>query len=214
MTVLRIAKRAFRNSSLSYALCIGLAFLTSCAAADKTSGTDATSGSPPVVNLPPTAPTHAQPATSEPRRTEAKKNCNGELPPLPEPSVRHVPPPQLTAEQRVRQQEVDHDWARTVCQEGWQIIATTQTHSGDIIDWVTIPGPHAKPPPAPWTKDDLNNLPPGAQLGQTELEQHPELRGPPGTTPMTRPQYKVYVMGETGAKSLQEYLEKHQVMSH
>lgn len=214
MIILRIAGSGFRKASLPPVLCVGFAFLTACAAAERTSGADVTSGPPPVVNLPPSAPTQAQPEASEPRRIEAKRNCNGELSPLPDPSVRHVPPPALTAEQRARQQEVDQDWARTICEEGWQIIATTQTHSGDIIDWVTIPGPHTKPPSPPWTKDDLNNLPPGAQLGRTELEQHPELRGPPGTTPMTRPEYKVYVMGQTGAKSLQEYLEKYQVMSH
>jgi hypothetical protein len=44
--------------------------------------------------------------------------------------------------------------------------------------------------------------PPGAQLGRTELEQHPDLRGPAGTTPINRPDYRVYVMGHRSSQAL------------
>ena len=190
---------------------VGILCLASCSAAEKTSEANVATSSPPVVHLAPSAPPPVQAEAREPRRTEVR-DCDGALPPLPEPAIRSAPPPELTPEQRKRQQEVNHYWARTVCEEGWQIVATTQTSAGDILDWVTIPGPHLEPPTPPSTTEDMKP-PPGVRLGRTEIELHPELRGPTGTTPIARPDFRVYVMGQTGAASLQDYIEKHQVMS-
>jgi len=61
-----------------------------------------------------------------------------------------------------------------------------------------------------WTQEDLTP-PPGAELARTELELYPELRGPNGTTPIHRPDYTNYVMGLTGAGSIQDYIESYQV---
>jgi hypothetical protein len=201
----------FRRALFALASRVGILCLVSCSAMEKTSRVNITTNSPTVVSLPPNANPPAQIETREPRQIEAR-NCDGSLPPLPEPAIKSTPPPKLTPEQHRRQQEVDRHWARTVCAEGWQIVATTQTPGGDIIDWVTIPGPHLEPPRPPLTKEDMK-LPPGVQMGRTELELHPESRGPAGTTPITRPDFSAYVMGQTGAGSLQDYIEKHQVMS-
>jgi hypothetical protein len=135
----------------------------------------------------------------------------GEAPRLPEPTTWHVAPPELTPEQAQRQAEVDQHLVERY--RDYRIVETTQGYSGDLIDWVdsaTIPGVLATPPPSPWTQADLTPSP-GAELGRTELELYPELRGPEGTTPITRPDFSVYVMGQTGAASLQDYLDNGQV---
>jgi hypothetical protein len=135
----------------------------------------------------------------------------GERPRLPEPATWRVPPPELTPEQQQRQDEVDQHLAERY--RDYRIVETTQGYSGDLIDWVdsaTIPGTFVTPPPPPWTQADLTPSP-GAEIGRTELELYPELRGPEGTTPITRPDFSVYVMGLTGAASLQDYLDNGQV---
>jgi hypothetical protein len=135
----------------------------------------------------------------------------GEAPRPPEPTTWRVQPPELTLEQQQRQAEVNRflvDQAR-----GYTIVETTQGYSGDIIDWVdseTLPGLRLAPPPPTWTQEDLQP-PPGAELARTELDLYPELRGPAGTTPIHRPDFSMYVMGLTGAGSLQDYLENYQV---
>jgi hypothetical protein len=193
-------------------------WLFGCSGAPKAVSTQTETRSPsldpPVISLPPSESMPAQAETREPAQRIAT-SCDGVLPPLPEPAVWRVPAPKMTSKQRTRQQEVDQYWARRVCEEGWRIVATTQTNSGDIIDWVdsgTMPGTHLQPPPAPWTKKDLTP-PPGAQLARPELEADPESRGPSGTTPIQRPDFSVYVMNETSARSLQDYLENHQAGS-
>jgi hypothetical protein len=130
---------------------------------------------------------------------------------LPEPTVWHVPPPDLTPEQQQRKDEVDLFLADRY--RDYQILEATQGYSGDIFYWVdpnTIPGAFLTPPPPTWTAEDL--IPPaGAELARAELELYPELRGPAGTTPFPRPDYSMYIMGLTGATSLQDYRENYQV---
>jgi len=129
---------------------------------------------------------------------------------LPEPDIWREDPPTLTEEQQVRQVEVD---AYLVDQyRDYTIVTTTQGYSGDIIDWVdssllSIP---YEIPALPWTAADLQP-PPGVALALTELDLFPELRGPEGTAPLHRPDFSAYVMGESGAISLQDYLENSQV---
>ena len=129
---------------------------------------------------------------------------------LPAPDIWREDPPTLTEEQQVRQAEVD---AYLVNQyRDYTIVTTTQGYSGDIIDWVdssllSIP---YELPALPWTAADLEP-PPGVSLALTELDLFPELRGPEGTAPLHRPDFSAYVMGESGAVSLQDYLENGQV---
>jgi hypothetical protein len=130
---------------------------------------------------------------------------------LPDPKVWHVDPPPLTPEQQQRQTEVD--WYLVDRYRKYTIVATTQGYSGDITDWVdpaSIPGAIFTPPVLPFNIDDIE-LPPDVEFARTELELYPELRGPVGTTPIHRPTFWGYVLGETGATSLEDYLTNYQV---
>jgi hypothetical protein len=72
----------------------------------------------------------------------------GTLARLPEPDMWRVPPPELTAEQQQRQDEVDQYLLEEY--RDYEIVATTQGYSGDITDWVdsdSLPGPQLEPPP-------------------------------------------------------------------
>jgi hypothetical protein len=133
----------------------------------------------------------------------------GEEAPLPEPETWYVPPPPLTPEQQLRKDEVDQYLAYQY--RDYDILEATQGYSGDIFYWVdpnTIPGSFLTPPPPSWTAQDLVS-PAGAEIGRTELELYPELRGAAGT-PIPRPDYSRYIMGMTGATSVQD-LANHQV---
>jgi hypothetical protein len=126
---------------------------------------------------------------------------------LPEPAVRRVDPPVLTAEQRARSDEVARYLARRY--RDYRIVETTQTYIGDIIDWLdpaTVPGSQVEPPPRP-PPEELRP-PPGAELQRTELDLYPELRGPEGTIPVTRPSFASYVRGETDATSVEDFLQQ------
>ena len=140
-----------------------------------------------------------------PRNTSA-------LPSLPEPDNAQGEPWNLTPEQQARREEAD----RYVLEEvyrGYTILRTVQDEHGDILDWIAsdtmeqIPYPL---PELPWTPDQLV-LPDGVELAESELEKHPELFGPVGSTPFHRPMYWGYVLGETGATSIEDYLDHHQV---
>ncbi len=131
---------------------------------------------------------------------------------LPEPAIRRVEPPALDVEQRRRQAEVDQYLAQRYDDLGWRIVETTQTYIGDIIDWLdqaSVPGSDAEPPPRP-SPEELRP-PPGTELQVTELDLYPELRGPEGTIPMTRPRFASYVRGETTAVSINDFLRNHVV---
>ncbi|UQA59495.1 neprosin family prolyl endopeptidase [Polyangium aurulentum] len=133
---------------------------------------------------------------------------------LPPPKEQRKDPPVLTAEQQSRQDEVDAYLAERYRALGWQIVETTQlAESGDIIDWLdptSVPGADAPPPPNP----DPAELepPPGADVGVTELEVDSGAWGPAGTIPEWRPTFSGYVLGETGATSVEDWIENHQVL--
>jgi hypothetical protein len=62
----------------------------------------------------------------------------------------------------------------------------------------------------PFAPEDLV-LPPGVELGLTELEQIPELLKLAATaTPFLRPTFWAYILGETDATSIEDYLARHQ----
>ena len=131
---------------------------------------------------------------------------------LPEPVVRRVDRPVLDPDQERRRQEVERYLAERYRGLGWQIAETTQTYTGDIIDWLdpaSVPGSDAEPPPGP-SPEELRP-PPGAELQVTELDLYPELRGPAGTIAMVRPSFSGYVRGETTATSIEDFSEHHHV---
>jgi len=129
---------------------------------------------------------------------------------LPEPALWRVPRPALSSEQRGRQFEVDR-YIRDNLYRGYRIVDTTQTYSGDIVDWVdpdSVPGSQIEPPP-PVPAEELRT-PPGVELQPTELEEYPELGGPDGTIPVTRPDFAAYVRGESTDASLADYVRNRQ----
>lgn len=131
---------------------------------------------------------------------------------LPAPTVLRVDPPALDADQQRRQREVEQYIADRYREQGWRVVETTQTYVGDIIDWLdpaSVPGSQIPQPPKP-SPEELR-LPPGVQLGLTELELYPELRGPEGTIPMHRPTFARYVLGEAEATSVEDFIRRYQV---
>jgi hypothetical protein len=128
---------------------------------------------------------------------------------LPDPAIPRVDRGPMTPERALRKCEADDRTAQAYLAQGFEIAATTETYGGEIIDWMTaesVPGSD-KPPPPPIAIDEVR-LPPGVQLGRTELEMYPELQGPVDTVGVSRMTFSAYVSGETGASSLEEYLEK------
>jgi hypothetical protein len=97
---------------------------------------------------------------------------------------------------------------------GYRLVATTQNYSGQILDWIagdSVPGSD-EPPPPPIDLSDLH-LPPGVQLGKTELEMYPELQGPTDAIAIPRMMFSTYVNADTGAGSLEEFLEQSEPQS-
>jgi len=140
--------------------------------------------------------------------------------PAPTPTASVLPKPDnaqddssnLTSEQQARREEADRFVLENIY-KGFKILRTVQDEHGDIIDWIAsdtmqqIPYPL---PELPWTPDQLV-LPDGVELAANELEKHPELFGPVGSTPFHRPMFWGYVLGETGATSIEDYLDNYQV---
>lgn len=129
---------------------------------------------------------------------------------LPEPSVWRVEPEPLSPDARRRQLEVDR-YIRDELYRGYEIVDTTQTFAGDVVDWVdpaSVPGSQIEPPP-PISADELAT-PAGVELQRTELDEHPELRGPAGSIPIVRPDFAAYVGGTSGDLSLAEHLARKQ----
>jgi|GEM_PF-1305838 len=126
---------------------------------------------------------------------------------LPEPSPRRVDPPAYTDEQQARKEEVDQFLCDRYQEEGWQILETTQTYGGDIIDWLdpaSVPGSQVDPPP-PIPASEYEPL--DGELQVTELDQFPELRAEAGI-PVTRPTFEAYIQGWTDAVSLEDFLSQ------
>lgn len=129
---------------------------------------------------------------------------------LPDPDNWIAEPAPLDNAQQARQAEVDAYLADLY--QDYRIVVTKQGYSGDIYDWIDSSSmPAVELPALPLPPVDLA-LPNGVQLPPGELNEFPELLGPVGSTPMIRPDFSAYVMGETGAVSLQDYLDRHQVL--
>lgn len=97
------------------------------------------------------------------------------------------------------------------------VIATTKGPFGETVDWVDPvdldPDFHkrARPPELskPALAKNLTNaaVPKAAeQVDLAALWNQPSVRGPAGTVPVLRPEYKHYVEGRSAAKSLEEFV--------
>ncbi|MFS8065724.1 MAG: neprosin family prolyl endopeptidase [Byssovorax sp.] len=131
---------------------------------------------------------------------------------LPQPSIWRVDLPVLDADAQKRLAEVEQYLWDHYQAAGWQILDTTQTFLGDIYDWMdpaSVQGSHEQPPSPPTPTEML--LPVGVLLQKTELDAFPELRGRAGTIPVLRPSFAAYVLGLSGATSLDDFLTKYVV---
>jgi hypothetical protein len=132
---------------------------------------------------------------------------------LPEPNDRSGEEPTLDEAQQAKKEEAERYTVQVIYQ-GAEILAAFQLPSGDIIDFIdrdTLPGLPYDIPPLPFAPDDLT-LPPGVEFGLTELEQIPELLALATTsTPFIRPAFWPYILGETDATSIEDYLARYQI---
>jgi Neprosin len=133
--------------------------------------------------------------------------------PLPAPEDPREDEPALDKAQQARKAEAEK-YVAEVIYKGATIIQTIQLPSGDIVDGLdraTIPAPTSEIPPLPWSPQDLV-LPPGVELGLNEVDQIPELAALVNTAaPFHRPTFWPYVLGETDAISIEDYLDRYQV---
>jgi Neprosin len=114
---------------------------------------------------------------------------------------------------RARKEESER-YVKEVIYQGGDIVATRQLPSGDVVDFVardSLPTLPYALPPLPWTPEEPA-LPPGVELAVSELEQIPELLALAATaTPFHRPTFWPYILGESDATSIEDYLARYQV---
>jgi hypothetical protein len=129
---------------------------------------------------------------------------------LPRPNESRGDEPALDDAQQARQEEADR-YVAEVVYKGATITQTLQLSSGDIVDGLdraTLPPILDSLPPLP---EDLV-LPPGVEFGLTELDQVPQLLDLVTTAaPFHRPTFWPYILGETDATSIGDYLDRYQV---
>jgi hypothetical protein len=117
----------------------------------------------------------------------------------------------LDRAQQARKDEADRYVAEMVYQ-GAPIIRTIQLPSGDIIDGIDRALLPAIPYELPQLPGMPGELPAGGELGLTDVEQVPELLDLVTTAaPFYRPTFWPYVLGETDATSIEDYLDRFQV---
>ena len=133
--------------------------------------------------------------------------------PLPTPKDPRGDGPPLDTAQQARKAEAEK-YVAEVIYKGATITQTIQLPSGDIVDGLdraTLPALTSEIPPLPWTAQDLV-LPPGVELGLNAVDQIPELAALVDTAaPFYRPTFWPYVLGETDATSIEDYLDRYQV---
>jgi hypothetical protein len=129
---------------------------------------------------------------------------------LPPPDAPRGDEPVLDDAQQARQAEVAR-YVAEVLYKGATITRTLTLPSGDIVDGLD----RATLPPIPDALPSLPEqlvLPPGVELGLTELDRVPELLELVATAaPFQRPTFWPYVLGETDATSIEDYLDRYQV---
>lgn len=128
---------------------------------------------------------------------------------LPKPKIVRARLPTRTAAEMARLQEVEEGTLKKY--RGYRIVDTTQTYSGDIIDWIdptTIPGSEKERPPQLRSPSGQEDELQSDRVGQSgiELVDFPELRGPDNTIPITRPRPESYIQGKTSARNFAEFI--------
>jgi hypothetical protein len=115
--------------------------------------------------------------------------------------------------QEARRQEAER-YTIDVIYQGATITQAIQLPSGDIIDGLdrnTLPDLPYGLPALPWGPEALQ-LPPGVEFGVPDFEQYPELADLVATAaPVERPDFSEYIMGQTDAVSIEDYLDRYQV---
>lgn len=130
---------------------------------------------------------------------------------LPDPKEGAYDGPALDEAQQARKAEAER-YTVDVVYRGAEVLQSFQLPSGDVLDFInrdTLPALPYDIPPLPLA---LEALPPGVGFGLTELEQAPELLEIAATTmPFHRPTFWPYILGETDATSIEDYLARYQV---
>ena len=148
-------------------------------------------------------------------QTESQSNEPGDVSVLPNPSEgTSEDEPVLDAVQKARKEEAER-YTMEVIYQGATILHTVKLPSGDVIDFIdrnTLPALPYSLPALPLSAEDLV-LPPGVQLGQTELEQIPQfVELAIQATPFHRPTFWPYIWGEAPyATSIEDYLQRYPV---
>ena len=132
---------------------------------------------------------------------------------LPDPNEGPMDEAALDEAQQARKEEAER-YVMEVIYQGGTILEAIKLPSGDIVDFIdrgTLPALSYELPPLPFTPEDLE-LPPGVELGLSELEQIPEALALAATaTPFQRPTFWSYILGETDATSIEDYLDRYQM---
>jgi hypothetical protein len=115
---------------------------------------------------------------------------------------------QIVAAWRARRAEVTALVERRT--RGWDIVATRQSRSGQVFDYVRAEtlypdspdAPFAEPPPLP-----ADATAKGVGKARSEFDFDPSMRLPPGTIAVARPDFEPYELGKVPARDLAEYME-------
>jgi hypothetical protein len=138
--------------------------------------------------------------------TSSSSGGDGHPSMLPEPEEWRVDAPFLTPDQQNRKLEADA-YIANVIYKGRPIEKTVQGYSGTIYDYIKVPPLDIEIP-------DIQGLLPGApsdgiQLGLTEVEKYAELWGPVDSTVFVRTDFSKYIMEDTGATSVEDWLDNY-----
>jgi hypothetical protein len=129
---------------------------------------------------------------------------------LPDP-VWVCPRPVLNEIEQPKQDEADEALYNRYAALNWTVVQSKQTPLCAIVDCIDNNGfpadAWAEPPPPPTPEEML--LAPGVDLMLTEIEVHTDLQCPPGSTAVDRPSHSAYVFRDTGAASLQDWLDNY-----
>ena len=144
---------------------------------------------------------------------ESGENEPGKTSVLPAPEQPPGEEPVLDDAQQARKDEAERYVAEVIYQ-GAPIVGMIQLPSGDVIDGIDrewLPAIPYELPPLPWTPEELV-LPQGVEFGLTDVEEFPELFKLVATAaPFHRPAFWPYILGETDATSIEDYLDRYQV---
>ena len=119
----------------------------------------------------------------------------------------------LSGAQQARKDEADR-YVAQVIYKGATVTQSLQLASGDIVDGLdrsTFPDLPSPLPPLPFLLADVT-LPPDVTLAMPDVDQIPELADLASTAAVFhRPTFWPYILGETDATSITDYLDRYEV---